>query len=115
MPNSQEAERADLVFRALAEARRRAMVERLVRGPASVSELAAPAGLSLPTVLQHLDVLADAGIVTSSKLGRTRTVSFVPGSLDGTATWLAAQRTSAEQQADRLVTHLEAAPEGEAP
>jgi len=113
MPNYAETDRTDLVFRAVAEARRRDMVERLTRGPATVSELATPSGLSLPTVLQHLGVLEDAGIVTSSKLGRTRTVSLVPGSLDGAASWLAAQRTPAERQADRLANHLEAPPEGE--
>ena len=93
------------MFRALAESRRRAMVERLAVGPATVSELAT--GVSLPTVLQHLGVLEDAGIVTTSKLGRTRTVSLVPGALGGAATWLAAQRTPAERQADRLAAHLE--------
>jgi len=85
------------------------MVQRLVAGPATVSELAP--GLSLPTVLQHLGVLEEAGIITTSKLGRTRTVSLVPGALDGAAAWLAAQRTPAERQADRLAAHLE----GDAP
>ena len=107
MPKYSETKRADLVFRALAEGRRRAMVARLAVGPATVSDLAAPTGLSLPTVLQHLGVLEDAGIVTTSKLGRTRTVSLVPGALDDAAAWLAAQRTPAERQADRLAAHLE--------
>ena len=83
------------------------MVERLASGPATVSELATPSGLSLPTVLQHLGVLEGAGIVTTNKLGRTRSVSLVPGALDGAAAWLASQRTPAERRADRLVAHLE--------
>lgn len=86
------------------------MIERLATGPATVSELAA--GVSLPTVLQHLGVLEDAGIVTTSKVGRTRTVNLVPGALDGAAAWLAASRTPAERQADRLTAYLEN-PEGE--
>lgn len=81
------------------------MIERLAAGPAAVSELAA--GVSLPTVLQHLGVLEEAGIVTSNKIGRTRSVSFVPGALDIATTWLGAQRTPAELQADRLVDLLE--------
>jgi len=81
------------------------MIERLAAGPAAVSELAA--GVSLPTVLQHLGVLEEAGIVTSNKIGRTRSVSLVPGALDGASTWIAGQRTPAERQADRLADFLE--------
>lgn len=107
VPNFSEPDRTDLVFRALADGRRRAMVERLVRGPATVSELAG--GISLPTALQHLGVLEEAGIVVTSKVGRTRSVQLVPGSLEPAAAWIAAQRTPAERQADRLVAHLETA------
>ena len=105
MPNYPEADRTELVFRAIADSRRRAMIERLVEGPATVSELAA--GVSLPTVLQHLGVLEDAGIVTSNKIGRTRSVAHVPGALATAGTWISAQRTPAERQADRLVYHLD--------
>src|SRR4051812_13746426 len=68
----------DRMFHALGDASRRAMVERLVRGPASVSELARPFEMSLPTVVQHLGVLDAAGIVTSTKTGRVRTYQLAP-------------------------------------
>ena len=63
----------DQTFHALADSSRRAMVERLSRSPASVSELARPFEMALPTVVQHLGVLEKAGIVTSAKVGRVRT------------------------------------------
>ena len=93
------------MFRALADPRRRAMIERLAVGPAAVSELAGE--VSLPTVLQHLGVLEEAGIVTSNKIGRTRSVSLVPGALDGAVAWLTGRRTPAERRADRLTDLLE--------
>src|SRR5216684_4812283 len=71
----------DRMFHALGDSSRRAMVERLSRGPASVSELAQPFEMALPTVVQHLGVLAAAGIVTSAKVGRVRTYQLVPGAL----------------------------------
>ena len=71
----------DKVFKALSDASRRAMVERLVRGPVSVSQLAEPFAMSLPAVHQHLAVLEDAGIVTSHKIGRVRTVQLAPDAL----------------------------------
>ena len=67
------------MFHALGDSSRRAMVERLSRGPASVSELARPFEMALPTVVQHLGVLEKAGIVTSAKAGRVRTYQLVPG------------------------------------
>ena len=70
------------MFHALGDSSRRAMVERLSRGPASVSELARPFQMALPTVVQHLGVLETAGIVTSAKAGRVRTYQLVPGALD---------------------------------
>lgn len=82
------------------------MVERLSRGPAVVSELAAPFAMTLPALLQHLGILERAGIVTSEKQGRVRTVSLRPGALDVLHLWLDAQRTPAERQADRLAVHL---------
>lgn len=71
-------ETLDRVFHALSDGTRRAIVARLVHGPASVSHLAEPLDLALPTVMQHLGVLEDAGIVASHKIGRTRTVQLVP-------------------------------------
>ncbi len=72
----------DRMFHALGDASRRAMVERLARGPASVSELARPFDMSLPTVVQHLGVLEAAGIVTSTKIGRVRTYQLATAALD---------------------------------
>ena len=78
----------DQIFHALGDSSRRAMVERLSRGPASVSELAKPFPVALPTVVQHLGVLEAAGIVTSAKAGRVRTYQLVPGALDGAGDWI---------------------------
>jgi len=71
-----------------------------------VSELAAPFSMSLPPLMQHLGVLENAGVVTSEKHGRVRTVSLQPGALDVLHLWLGEQRTPAEHQADRLGIHL---------
>ncbi len=92
----------DRVFHALGDGTRRAMVERLVHGPASVSELAAPFAMALPTVLQHLTVLEDAGIVSSHKIGRVRTVQVVPDAFVGANAWLVTHRLPQERRLDRL-------------
>ncbi len=94
------------MLRALADPTRRAVVERLSRGPAVVSELAAPFAMTLPALLQHLRILESARIVTSEKQGRVRTVSLRPGALDVLHLWLDVHRTPAERQADRLGVHL---------
>lgn len=96
----------DRMFHALGDSSRRAMVERLARGPASVSELAKPFTMALPTVVQHLGVLAEAGIVTSAKVGRVRTYQLVPGALAPAADWIGRQRLPAERRLDRLGTVL---------
>lgn len=96
----------DAVLRALADPTRRAVVERLARSPAVVSELAAPFAMALPSLMQHLHVLEEARVVTSYKQGRVRTVSLRPGALDVLHLWLGQQRTPAEHQADRLGIHL---------
>jgi DNA-binding transcriptional ArsR family regulator len=96
----------DVVLRALADPTRRAIVERLAKGPAVVSELAAPFAMALPSFLQHLGVLEKAELITSEKHGRVRTVSLRPGALDVLHLWLGEQRTPAEVQADRLGIHL---------
>lgn len=99
-------DRLDAVLRALADPTRRAFVERLAKSPEVVSELAQPIAMALPSVMQHLHVLEGAGLVTSEKHGRVRTVSLRPGALDIVHLWLDEQRTPAEQQADRLAIHL---------
>jgi DNA-binding transcriptional ArsR family regulator len=92
----------DRMFHALGDSSRRAMVERLSRGPASVSELAQPFEMALPTVVQHLGVLEAAGIVTSAKVGRVRTYQLVPEALTPAADWIGRQRLPAERRLDRL-------------
>ena len=94
------------MFHALGDSSRRAMVERLSRGPASVSELAKPFPVALPTVVQHLGVLETAGIVTSAKAGRVRTYQLVPGALISATDWIGRQRLPAERRLDRLGTLL---------
>ena len=83
----------DAVLRALADPTRRAVVERLAQSPAVVSELAAPFSMALPSLMQHLRILEAAGVVTSNKHGRVRTVSLRPGALGVLYTWLGEQRT----------------------
>jgi DNA-binding transcriptional ArsR family regulator len=92
----------DQVFRALADPTRRAMVERLVRGPATVGELARPLAMSLPAVLQHLQVLQDGGLVRTEKVGRTRTCHLEHEALRSAEGWLHRRRTDWETRLDRL-------------
>jgi DNA-binding transcriptional ArsR family regulator len=92
----------DLAFQALADPARRVMVERLSRGPASVSELARPLAMSLPAVMQHLQVLEASGLVRSAKVGRVRTCRIEPKALRAAEKWIAARRTTWERRLDRL-------------
>lgn len=92
----------DHVFQALADPTRRWMVERLSRGPASVSELADPLTMSLPAVVQHLQVLETSGLVRSEKLGRVRTCRIHPEALRTAQHWIDARRDAWEQRLDRL-------------
>jgi DNA-binding transcriptional ArsR family regulator len=92
----------DRIFRALADPSRRSMVERLARGPASVSQLAEPLAMSLAAVVQHLGVLEEAGIVASEKIGRVRTCRLEPAGLRRAEDWLGGQRTQWERRLDRL-------------
>jgi DNA-binding transcriptional ArsR family regulator len=102
---NQEAE-LDRVFRALADPSRRLIVERLARGPASVSELAQPLAMSLPAVMQHLQVLEECELVGSEKAGRVRTCHLEPEVLRRLEQWVARQRTIWERRLDRLGEHL---------
>jgi DNA-binding transcriptional ArsR family regulator len=94
------------MFHALSDSSRRAMVERVAHGPASVSQLAEPFDMALPTVVQHLRVLEDAGIVTSEKVGRVRTYQLVPDALVPANAWIVAQRRPQKAQLDRLGDYL---------
>lgn len=90
------------VFHALSDPTRRSMLTRLARGPASVTDLADPTGLRLPTVMRHLSVLEAAGLIATSKDGRVRTCALVPGALDVPRTWIDEQRAIWEARLDRL-------------
>lgn len=97
----------DLAFQALADPSRRAMVDRLARGPATVSELAAPLAMSLPGVMQHLKVLEESGLVVSEKIGRVRTCRIDPAALTQAERWIAARRALWERRLDRLGQFLD--------
>ena len=97
----------DVVFHALSDPTRRAMVDRLIDGPASVSELARPLEMSLPAVLQHLHVLERSGVVRSEKLGRVRTCHVQAAVLGGAERWIAERRAAWEQRLDRLGAYLD--------
>jgi DNA-binding transcriptional ArsR family regulator len=96
----------DQVFQALADPTRRAVVERLCDGPASVSELAKPFTITLAAVVQHVQVLEAAGLVRSRKIGRVRTVQIESAGLRAAEEWLAARRTRVERDLDRLAVLL---------
>ncbi len=96
----------DRVFHALADPSRRLIVERLARGPASVSELARPLAMSLPAVMQHLQVLEACSLVASEKAGRVRTCRIEPGMLRQAEQWVTRQRTTWEGRLDRLGDYL---------
>ncbi|MEZ4553987.1 MAG: ArsR/SmtB family transcription factor [Dehalococcoidia bacterium] len=95
-------ESLDLVFQALADPTRRGIVERLTRGPASVTELARPLEMSLPGVMQHLAVLETSGLVRTQKVGRVRTCTVEPSVLRGAEQWIAERRLWWERRLDRL-------------
>jgi DNA-binding transcriptional ArsR family regulator len=101
----------DVLFQALADSSRRTMVDRLTRGPASVSELARPLAMSLPAVVQHLHVLEASGLVRSQKLGRVRTCSIEPVALRAAERWVAERRTVWERTLDRLGEFLSEQPQ----
>ncbi|HEU4726710.1 MAG TPA: metalloregulator ArsR/SmtB family transcription factor [Kofleriaceae bacterium] len=92
----------DRVFHALSDPSRRAMVDRLSRGPASVSELAAPLDMTLAAVVQHLQVLQDSGLVRTRKVGRVRTCRIEPAVLGSAQDWIAKRRALWERRLDSL-------------
>lgn len=96
------------VFQALADPTRRAVVERLGRGPRSVSELAEPFAMALPSFMQHLRTLERAGLVRSTKVGRVRTCELVPRRLAQAEDWLARRRRLWERRLDQLDATLHA-------
>jgi DNA-binding transcriptional ArsR family regulator len=96
----------DRLFHALADPARRAMVERLSRGPLSVSDLARPLPMSLPAAMQHLQVLQTAGLVRSEKVGRVRVCAIEPAALSRAEEWVNARRVEWERRLDRLGEYL---------
>ena len=97
----------DRVFKALADPTRRAVLERLGKGPASMGELAQPFDMALPSFSQHLDVLENCGLVRSTKSGRVRTYELQPKTLGEAEHWLARQRIFWGRRLDRLDSYLE--------
>lgn len=89
-------------FAALSDPTRLAVVEQLVRGPASVTQLSEPFAMARPSFLKHLRVLEDAGLVTSAKVGRVRTVTLQLSALNGVESWVQMHRKKAEERLDRL-------------
>jgi DNA-binding transcriptional ArsR family regulator len=105
MPQRYQA--VERVFAALSDPTRLAVVERLSAGPATVTELARPFPMALPSFAQHLGVLEDCGLVRSRKVGRVRTYRLVPRGLEVAERWMAARRRTWETRLDQLDRYLE--------
>lgn len=97
----------DRVFHALADPGRRLMLERLSRGPASVSELGRPLSMSLAAVVQHVQILEASGLVRTRKAGRIRTCSLDPVTLRSAERWISDRRTLVERRLDQLGRYLD--------
>jgi DNA-binding transcriptional ArsR family regulator len=102
----------DRLFHALADPARRAIIDRLSRGTAQVSELARPLPMSLPAAMQHLGVLEAAGLVRSEKIGRVRTCAIEPDVLSQAEQWINARRIAWEHRLDRLGEYLKTLEDG---
>ena len=97
----------DRTFSALAAPKRRDILERLSRGPASISELAQPFGISLPGVMKHVRILEEAHLVTTEKNGRTRECRLGPEKMDDVTRWIEMQHQRWERRLDRLEAYIE--------
>ena len=97
---------ADDVFSALSNSTRRKVLEQLSVGPATVSELAAPFDMKLPSFVQHLSVLEQSRLVKSKKRGRVRTYEIVPDRFKIAEDWLSEQRQLWEDRLDRFDTYV---------
>lgn len=97
----------DRTFSALADPTRRDILERLGRGPATLSELASPLEISLPGVLKHVRILEEARLVTSERVGRTRECRLGPEHLDDASRWIEMYRRRWERRLERFETYLE--------
>lgn len=92
----------DRLFHALGDPTRRAILDRLVQRPASVSQLAEPLGITLTAVIQHLEILEDAKLVHTEKLGRVRTCRIETAGFRALEQWIRDHRTAWERRLDRL-------------
>ena len=97
----------DRVFSALSDPTRRAIVGRLCDGPKSVSELSEPFKIALPSLLKHVRVLEQSGLVSSEKIGRVRTCKIEPHALQATDAWIRQHILAWEQRLDRMEAHIE--------
>lgn len=100
----------DRLFQALSDPTRRSFVERLLDGPLSVTDLAAPTGMALPTVMRHLAVLEETGLVATEKAGRTRLCRVTPAPLGRAQAWIEDQRRIWDSRLDRLEAYLATLP-----
>jgi DNA-binding transcriptional ArsR family regulator len=97
----------DRTFSALSDPRRRDILERLQHGPASISELAQPFGISLPGVMKHVRILEGAKLVTTKKKGRTRECRLGPEQMDDATMWIERYRKQWDRRLDRLEALIE--------
>ncbi|MCA0203736.1 ArsR/SmtB family transcription factor [Pararhodobacter sp.] len=98
--------RLDALFQALADPTRRAILSQLARGPASVSDLAQPFDMALPSLMGHLRKLEEAGLIDTKKDGRVRTCAIVPEAFAPVRSWLDEQRALWEGRLDRLEDYV---------
>ena len=97
-----QSQNLDGLFHALSDATRRAIVMRLSEGPASVTELSRPFEMAMPTLLQHIRVLEDSGLIGTEKVGRVRTCEIKQKAFEATQSWLEKQRSIWEGRLDRM-------------
>ena len=105
----------DRTFAALSDPHRRDVLERLQLGPASISDLARPSGISLPGMLKHVRILENAKLVTTQKVGRTRECRLGPQQMDDVTSWIERFRQEWMDRLDRLDAYLEKKQKGVAP
>ena len=112
---AQYRDRLDDIFQALADPTRRAVIARLGMGSATISDLAKPFDMALPSLMKHLRVLEACGLIGTEKTGRVRTCALKTGTLETIEGWLAAQREIWERRLDRLELYVETLKKQEMP
>ncbi len=103
----------DRLFHALGDPTRRTILDRLSRGPASVSQLAEPLGITITAVAQHLQILEESGLVRTEKVGRVRTCRIEPTGFDALEQWIRDHRSLWELRLDRLAEVLAECEDGQ--